>query len=76
VPHPTKPLDWITMTIEFNHNQLRWFDDPSLMSWLNGARPNAASHMGAENDAARDVLVQIAPRLRAATDKLEALLRV
>jgi hypothetical protein len=76
VPHPTKPLDWITMTIEFNHNQLRWFDDPSLMSWLNGARLNAASHMGAENDAARDVLVQIAPRLRAATDKLEALLRV
>ena len=45
VPHPTKPLDWITMTIEFNHNQLRWFDDPELMSWLNGARLNAVSHM-------------------------------
>ncbi|MCW2730059.1 MAG: hypothetical protein JWR13_875 [Mycobacterium sp.] len=64
------------LVVEFNHNQLRWFDDPSLMSWLNSARLNAASHMGAENDAARDVLVQIAPRLRAATDKLEALLRV
>jgi hypothetical protein len=76
VPHPSKPLDWLTMTIGFNHNQLRWFDDPALMSWLNGARLNAASHMGAGNDAARDVLVQIAPRLRAATDKLEALLRV
>ncbi|MDT5175867.1 MAG: hypothetical protein QOJ95_65 [Mycobacterium sp.] len=76
VPHPSKPLDWLTMTIGFNHNQLRWFDDPALMSWLNGARLNAASHMGAGNDAARDVLIQIAPRLRAATDKLEALLRV
>jgi hypothetical protein len=76
VPHPSKPLDWLTMSIGFNHNQLRWFDDPALMSWLNGARLNAASHMGAGNDAARDVLIQIAPRLRAATDKLEALLRV
>ena len=75
VPHPTKPLDWITMTIEFNHNQLRWFDDPELMSWLNGARLNAASHMQAGDTDARDVLAQIAPRLREATDKLEALLR-
>jgi hypothetical protein len=31
---------------------------------------------GGQNDTARDVLVQIAPRLRAATDRLEALLRV
>jgi hypothetical protein len=76
VPHPTKPLDWITMTIEFNHNQLRWFDDPELMSWLNGARLNAASHMQAGDADAQDVLSQIAPRLRAANDKLEALLRV
>jgi hypothetical protein len=76
VPHPTKPLDWLTMTIEFNHNQLRWFDDPELMSWLNGARLNAASHMQAADTDARDVLAQIAPRLRGATDKLEALLRV
>jgi hypothetical protein len=75
VPHPTKPLDWLTMTIEFNHNQLRWFDDPELMSWLNGARLNAASHMQAGDTDARDVLAQIAPRLRGATDKLEALLR-
>jgi hypothetical protein len=74
--HPTKPLDWITMTIEFNHNQLRWFDDPELMSWLNGARLNAASHMQAGDADAQDVLSQIAPRLRAANDKLEALLRV
>jgi hypothetical protein len=76
VPHPTNPLDWITMTVEFNHNQLRWFEDPELMSWLNGARLNAASHMRAGDDAAQDVLVQIAPRLRAASEKLEELLRL
>jgi hypothetical protein len=76
VPHPTRPLDWITMTIEFNHNQLRWFDDPELMSWLNASRLNAASHMQAGDADAHDVLVQIAPRLRAASEKLEALLRV
>ncbi|WP_142271526.1 NAD(P)/FAD-dependent oxidoreductase [Mycobacterium sp. AT1] len=75
VPHPTKPLDWITMTVEFNLNQLRWFDDPDLMAWLNGARLNAASHMLAADADATDVFRQIAPRLRAANTKLEALLR-
>ena len=75
VPHPTKPVDWITMTLEFNHNQLRWFDDPDLMSWLNGARLNAASHMVAPDSDATNVFRQIAPRLRAANTKLEALLR-
>ena len=74
VPHPTKPLDWITMTVEFNHNQLRWFDDPDLMSWLNGARLNAASHMVAADADATAVFRQIAPRLQAANTKLEALL--
>ena len=63
------------MTVEFNHNQLRWCDDPDLGSWLNGARLNAASHMLAADSDATDVLRQIAPRLRAANTKLEALLR-
>jgi hypothetical protein len=76
VPHPTKPLDWLTMSLESNHNQLRWFDDPELTSWLNSARLNAASHMQAGDDATSDVLAQIAPRLRAANEKLENLLRL
>nr|WP_156720781.1 NAD(P)/FAD-dependent oxidoreductase [Mycobacterium sp. Root135] len=75
VEHPTKPLDWITMTLDFNHNQLRWFDDPELMRWLNRARLNVVSHMQSDDDAARDGAAQIAPRLRAANTKLEALLR-
>jgi len=29
VRHPTVPLDWVTMTLAFNHNQLKWFEDPS-----------------------------------------------
>jgi hypothetical protein len=70
-----KPLDWITMTLDFNHNQLRWFDDPELMHWLNRARLNVVSHMQSDDDAARDGAAQIAPRLRAANTKLEALLR-
>ncbi|MDX1890202.1 NAD(P)-binding protein [Mycolicibacterium sp. 050158] len=76
VPHPTRPLDWATMTLQSNRNQLRWFDDPELMTWLSGARLNAASHMGAGADDARDALLQIAPRLVEANAKLEALLRV
>lgn len=75
VEHPTKPLDWITMTLDFNHNQLTWFDDPELMRWLNRARLNVVSHMQSDDDAARDGAAQIAPRLRAANTKLEALLR-
>lgn len=75
VEHPMKPLDWITMTLDFNHNQLRWFDDPELMHWLNRARLNVVSHMQSDDDAARDGAAQIAPRLRAANTKLEALLR-
>lgn len=76
VKHPMEPLDWATMTLDFNHNQLRWFDDPELMEWLNRARLNAVSHMQSDADAARDGAAQIAPRLLAANDKLEALLRV
>jgi hypothetical protein len=74
VEHPTKPLDWITMTLDFNHNQLTWFDDPELMHWLNRARLNVVSHMQSDDDAALDGAAQIAPRLRAANTKLEALL--
>ena len=76
VEHPMEPLDWITMTLDFNHNQLVWFDDAEMMHWLNRARLNVVSHLQSDDDAARDGAAQIAPRLRAANAKLEALLRV
>ncbi len=74
VPHPTVPLDWVTMSIAFNHNQLRWFDDPDLMHWLNRARLNAVSHMQTDDAAAASGAAMAAPRLRAANEKLELLL--
>jgi hypothetical protein len=74
VPHPTNPIDWLTMTLAFNHNQLRWFDDPELMHWLNRARLNAVSHMQTDDKAAQEGAAMFAPRLRTANEKLEALL--
>jgi hypothetical protein len=74
VPHPTNPIDWLTMMLAFNHNQLRWFDDPELMHWLNRARLNAVSHMQTDDKAAQEGAAMIAPRLRTANEKLEALL--
>ncbi len=74
VEHPTNPLDWLTMTVAFNHNQLRWFDDPVLMAWLNRARLNAVSHMQSGDDDAAAGAAVVAPRLRAANEKLESML--
>lgn len=74
VPHPTKPIDWLTMTVAFNHNQLVWFTDPDLMQWLNRARLNAVSHMQTDDAEAEKGAAMIAPRLRAANDKLAELL--
>jgi hypothetical protein len=74
VPHPTMPIDWVTMTVAFNQNQLRWFSDPDLMRWLNHARLNAVSHMQTSDEEAIEAVDAIAPRLLAANEKLEKLL--
>lgn len=74
VPHPTNPVDWLTMSLAFNHNQLRWFDDPDLTHWLNRARLNAVSHMQSDDEDARAGAAAVIPRLRAANDKLAQLL--
>ena len=74
VPHPTVPVDWLTMTVAFNHNQLTWFSDPAMMRWLNGARLNAVSHMATSDGEALQGARMIEPRLIAATEKLTELL--
>lgn len=74
VPHPTAPLDWVTMWLASNDNQLTWFDDPAMMAWLNRARLNAVSHMQSTDEQARQGAELIRPRLIAADEKLEALL--
>lgn len=74
VPHPTAPLDWVTMTIAFNGNQLKWFSDPAMMHWLNRARLNAVSHMQTSDEQAQQGAEMLEPRLIAATAKLNELL--
>lgn len=74
VPHPTNPLDWVTMTLAFNHNQLKWFSDPAMMQWLNRARLNAVSHMQTSDEEAQQGARMIEPRLIAASAKLNELL--
>jgi hypothetical protein len=74
VPHPTNPIDWLTMAVAFNRNQLKWYSDPELMGWLNRARLNAVSHMQSGDEDAAAGAAAVAPRLRAANEKLEALL--
>jgi hypothetical protein len=44
------------------------------MHWLNRARLNAVSHMQTDDEAAQEGAAMIAPRLRIANEKLEALL--
>ena len=74
VPHPTNPLDWVTMTLAFNQNQLKWFSDPAMMHWLNRARLNAVSHMQTSDEQAQQGARMIEPRLIAASAKLNELL--
>lgn len=74
VPHPTVPLDWLTMWLAFNDNQLTWSDDPAMMAWLNRARLNAVSHMQATDEEAQQGAEMIRPRLIAANEKLKELL--
>lgn len=74
VPHPTNPIDWLTMSLAFNHNQLRWFEDPELMHWLNRARLNAVSHMQSGDEDALAGTAAVIPRLRASNEKLAQLL--
>jgi hypothetical protein len=74
VPHPTVPLDWLTMMIAFNDNQLRWFDDAEMMAWLSGARLNVVSHLRAGATPTPTDMAPLAGRLRTVNEKLEALL--
>ena len=74
VPHPTVPLDWATMSLAFNQNQLQWFQDPAMMHWLNRARLNAVSHMQTSDEDSLKGADMMAPRLVAANAKLEELL--
>jgi hypothetical protein len=74
VPHPTVPVDWLSMTKAFHTNQLHWFADAEMMAWLSGARLNVVSHLSTRTPTPAD-MEPLAGRLRAANDKIDALLK-
>jgi hypothetical protein len=76
VPNPEVPLDWLRMMLTYNRNQLRWFDDPAMMAWLDTARLNILSHAtGSVSPRAREKIMGVMrSRLAATNVKLEALL--
>jgi hypothetical protein len=76
VPNPEVPLDWLRMMLTYNRNQLRWFDDPAMMAWLDTARLNILSHAtGSVSPRAREKIMGVMrSRLAATNAKLEALL--
>lgn len=45
LPHPDTDLDWLRLALADYSNQLRWFDDPELMSWLSAARLDLFGHL-------------------------------
>ena len=73
VPHPTMPVDWLSMTKAFHANQLHWFADAEMMAWLSGARLNVVSHLSTRTPTPDD-MKPLADRLRAGNEKLEELL--
>jgi NAD(P)-binding Rossmann-like domain len=79
VPHPDTDVDWLTTTLAEQRNQITWFEDPELMTWLCGARLDLMRHMYAplidKPDKVRNkVFGLMINGLRSANEKLEALL--
>jgi hypothetical protein len=76
VPYPRVPLDWLRMMLVYNSNQLRWFNDPAMMAWLDASRLNILSHATATvSDRARERIIGLLrSQLQVANDKLVELL--
>ncbi|MDT5004256.1 MAG: hypothetical protein QOJ24_1432 [Mycobacterium sp.] len=76
IPNPEVPLDWLRMMLTYNGNQIRWFDEPDMMAWLDSARLNILSHARATvSPRAREKIIGVMrSQLRNTNDKLEKLL--
>ena len=76
IPNPELPLDWLRMMLTYNGNQIRWFDEPDMMAWLDSARLNILSHATASvSPRAREKIIGVMrSQLRNTNDKLEKLL--
>jgi hypothetical protein len=77
IPNPEVPLDWLRMMRTYNENQIRWFDEPDMMAWLDSARLNILSHStAAVSPRARERIIGVMrSQLRRTNDKLDQLLR-
>ncbi len=77
IPNPEVPTDWLRMMLTYNGNQLRWFDEPEMMAWLDSARLNILSHAtAAVSPRAREKIIAVLrSQLQVTNDKLEKLLR-
>ena len=75
---PDSDLDWLSMTLADNRNQMRWFDDPELMAWLGSVRLNVLSDLFApifDNPRiTQRAMRMVTARLVVANQRLEALL--
>lgn len=76
VPYPHVPADWLRMMAIFHRNQQMWFGDPSMMTWLDGARLNILHHVtaGVSERARERIVGMMGAQLPAINEKLEALL--
>lgn len=76
VPYPHEPVDWLRMMLPFNRNQLRWFSDPDMLAWVDGARLNALHHVTANVSvrARERIISMLTSQLPDINDKLETLL--
>lgn len=45
IPHPDADVDWLTMTLAEQRNEIRWIAQPELMDWLGTSRLNLTRGM-------------------------------
>jgi hypothetical protein len=76
VPYPREPTDWLRMMLAFNKNQLQWFTDPEMMSWVDASRLNVLHHVsaGVSERAREKIIAVLTSQLPAINAKLETLL--
>lgn len=82
LPHPDTDVDWLRLASADYSSQLRWFEDPELMSWLSTARLDLFGHLighllpsAAAKPRVRDRILGIAKSVFSATaTKLDRLM--
>jgi hypothetical protein len=78
VPHPNSDVDWLTMTLAEQRNEMRWIADQELIDWLVTSRLNLLREMIAPMLArprSRERLLgMVANGLQTANDELERLI--